>query len=190
MPRTDKLELIYKAMFVPEEEVTLSPGDRELLTRVKFGYTAWLEHPTYTDAQMRNLLVTHFGVEKYTAMQDMTMVRLLLGNVRNASKEFFRYKVNHILDLATSAALAGDHAKAKSLTKIAEVFSRNNRTENDDGEHLPWDKIVPKDWSLSVDPEVAGVKLQPGAVEAARRLRRQLLEEAQEVSYEDVGGKG
>ena len=49
---------------------------------------------------------------------------------------------------------------------------------------------MPKDWSLSVDPEVAGVKLQPGAVEAARRLRRQLLDEAQEVSYEDVGGKG
>ena len=84
--------------------------------------------------------------------------------------------------------MAGDHAKAKSLTKIAEVFARNNRTEDNDGELLPWDKIVPKDWSLSVDPEVAGVKLQPGAVEAARRLRRQLLEEeTKEVSYEDVG---
>ena len=49
MPRTDKLELIYKAMLVPEEEVTLSPGDWELLTRVQFGYTAWLEHSTHTD---------------------------------------------------------------------------------------------------------------------------------------------
>lgn len=190
MPRTDKMELVYRAMFEPEAEQALSESDRRLVSRVKYGYTVWLEHPTYTDTQMRDLLMTQFKVEKYLAMQDMTLIRLLLGNVKNASKEFFRYKVNYILDQATNAAMAGDHAKAKSLTKIAEVFARNNRTEDNDGELLPWDKIVPKDWSLSVDPEVAGVKLQPGAVEAARRLRRQLLDEAQEVSYEDVGGKG
>ncbi len=188
MPRTDKMELVYRAMFEPEAEQALSESDRRLVSRVKYGYTVWLEHPTYTDTQMRDLLMTQFKVEKYLAMQDMTLIRLLLGNVKNASKEFFRYKVNYILDQATNAAMAGDHAKAKSLTKIAEVFARNNRTEDNDGELLPWDKIVPKDWSLSVDPEVAGVKLQPGAVEAARRLRRQLLEEeTKEVSYEDVG---
>lgn len=185
MPRTDKLELIYKAMFVPEEEISLSPTDRALLMRVKFGYTTWLEHPTYTDAQMRNLLMTQFGIEKYLALQDLTLIRLVLGNVSNASKEFFRYKVNHILDLATNAALAGDHAKAKSLTKIAEAFARNNRTEDNDGEYIPWDKIVPKDISVSIDPEVAGVKVERGAVEAAKKLRRKLLEESEEVDYEE-----
>lgn len=185
MPRTDKLDLVYKAMFVPDEEVALSSTDRAMLDRIKFGYTTWLEHPTYTDTQMRNLVMTQFGVDRHVALQDLTLIRLLLGNVTNASKEFFRYKVNHLLDLATSAALAGDHQKAKSLTKIADTFAKNNRTEENDGDHIPWDRIVPKDLSVSIDPAVAGVKVERGAVEAAKRLRRQLLEESEETAYEE-----
>ena len=61
MPRTDKMELVYRAMFEPEAEQALSESDRRLVSRVKYGYTVWLEHPTYTDTQMRDLLMTQFN---------------------------------------------------------------------------------------------------------------------------------
>ena len=69
-------------------------------------------------------------------------------------------------------------AKAKALQKIAESYIKNNRCDADDGERLPWEEIKPKDWSFSVDPAVAGVKVDPKLRERAAALKKKYLQEA------------
>ncbi len=182
MPRTDTLDLIHKAMFT-DQEVALSEADQHLLQRIKSGYAIWVDKPHLSDREMRDYLMVTFHQERNQALKDISYIKLLLGNVTNASKEFFRYKVNYLLDQATTAAMAGNERKAKSLVKVAEVFVKNNRTDIDEGEKLPFDKIVISDWSFSVDPAVVGVSVKPGTLERAKKLKQKYLDE---LGIEDV----
>lgn len=175
MPRNDSMDLVVKAMF--DSSVELSDNDRQMLVRLRDVYTFWLEKPTLTDSKIRDYLMVNHKISKSQAYTDIAHIKMVLGNVPVASKEFFRYKANHILDEAHAAAIAGNDKKAKALTKIAEAIAYNNRTNEDDGEKMPFDEIVPKDLSFTIDPTVAGVKEIPGMREKAMKLLKKYSDE-------------
>lgn len=179
MARKDSLDLISQALF--DSSVQLSEADLALMERLRDSYTFWLEKPTLTDTQMRDYIMTTHGLSRQQALNDLSRVKLLLGNVSIASKEFFRHKVNDILDKAFAAASSGQEKKAKALVKIAEGFISNNRTDQDDGEKLPFGDIVPKDLSFSIDPSVAGVKPVPGIEEKVAKLRKKYLDDIETI---------
>lgn len=177
MARSDSLDLITMALFDMERREALSGSDLALLDRLRDTYTFWLDKPTLTDTNIRDYLMVNFGVSRSQAYNDIAILKTVLGNVPTASKEFFRYKANHILDEAHTAAIAGNDRKAKALTKIAEIIAYNNRTNEDDGEKLPFGDIIPKDLSFTLDPEAAGVKPVPGVREKAQKLFEKYKEE-------------
>lgn len=177
MGRADSLELISQALFDTEKRQSLSPADAELLERVRDAYTFWLEKPTMTDTNIRDYLMANHCISRSQAYNDIAIIKAVLGNVPTASKEFYRYKANHILDQAHAAAIAGNDAKAKALTKIAEAIAYNNRTYDDDGEKMPFNEIVPKDLSFTLDPSAAGIKPVDGLREKSKRLFEKYKEE-------------
>lgn len=177
MPRDNTLELITDALFDNEKKTQLSVTDTAILERIRDVYTFWLEKPTLTDTNIRDYLMVNFSLSKSQAYRDIAILKTVLGNVPTASKEFHRYKVNHILDEAHAAAIAGNDHKAKALTKVAEIYAYNNRTNEDDGDKLPFGDIVPKDLSFTLDPEAAGVRAVPGIREKSDRLFKKYNEE-------------
>ncbi len=185
MARNDSLDLITKALF--DSSIELSGADQVLIARLRNVYTFWLDKPTLTDVKIRDYLIANFGISKSQAYQDIAAIKMVLGNVPTASKEFYRYKANFILDEAHAAATAGNDKKAKALTKIAEAIVYNNRCNEDDGEKIPYDEIIPKDPSFSIDPTVAGVKPIPGAREKAMELLKKYSDEIEidTSSYDD-----
>lgn len=177
MARSDSLELITQALFDAEKKQSLSVADLELLERVRDAYTFWLEKPTLTDTNIRDYLMANHAISKSQAYNDISIIKAVLGHVPTATKEFYRYKANHILDQAHAAAMAGNDNKAKALTKIAEAIAYNNRTNEDDGEKLPFHEIVPKDLSFTLDPSAAGIKPVEGLREKSKRLFEKYKEE-------------
>lgn len=184
--KNDSLDIIIKAMF--DDNIALNDCQRSLLVRIKDAYTLWLSQPTLTDTKIRDYLMVNHHVSKSQAYNDIAMIKIVLGDVPLASKEFFRYKANYILDEAHAAAMAGNDKKAKALTKIAEAIVYNNRTNVDDGEKIPFDEIVPKDLSFTVDPSVAGVKVIPGIREKAMKLLKKYSDdiEIDVVDYDET----
>lgn len=185
MAKEDTLDLIHKAMF-SLEPVKLSEENKQLLERMKATYTTWLENPMMSTTQLRNYMMTSFGLSRQAALRELNYVRTIMGDVTNASKEFWRYKVNHLADMAAQAAVAGDDRKAKALCKVAEIYIKNNRTDQEDGEKIPYDQIVPPQFEMSVDPEVAGVHADPTVMAKARRLQEKYLREISDAEYEEV----
>lgn len=175
MARNDSLDLVVRAMF--DSSVVLTEKDQQMMVRLRDVYTFWLSKPTLTDSNIRDYLMVNFGLSRSQAYNDIAHIKMVLGNVPVANKEFFRYKANHILDEAHNAAMAGNEKKAKALTKIAEAIAYNNRTNEDDGEKMPFDEIVPKDLSFTIDPTVAGVKVIPGMREKAIKLYEKYAED-------------
>jgi hypothetical protein len=94
-----------------------------------------------------------------------------------SNKEQMRYKANYLYDAAAAAAMAGNDAKAKALTKIADGIVKNNRLEEAEGEDYPWDEIIPVDISLTVDPSVIGISPIPNIRDKAAKLLKQYTED-------------
>ena len=190
MARQDTLDLITQALFSIEKRNELSEGDLKILERLRDVYTLWLDKPTLKDTDIRDYIMVNYDSTKSAAYTDIALLKTVLGNVPVATKEFYRYKANYILDQAHAAAVAGNDRKAKALTKIAEGIAYNNRTNEDDGEKLPYDEIVPKDLSFTLDPSAAGVKPVPGIVEKAKKLFKKYeedidLDTSSYVDYEE-----
>lgn len=186
MSRNDSLDLISKALF--DDSVQLSEADQLMLLRLKDAYTFWLDKPLLSDSDIRDYLMVKYDLSKPQALNDLYRVKILLGNVTNASKEFMRHKVNTLMDEAYAAANAGFDKKAKALAKIAEIIIANNRTDQDDGEKLPFDQIVPKDYSYTLDPSIVGVKPDPSIKKKAESLYQKYAEDI-EVEIEDNDGR-
>lgn len=177
MARNDTLDIINAALFDKEKQDKLAPADRELLERIQTTYSFWLDKPTLTDANIRDYIMVNFGLSRSKAYEQISLLKMLLGSVPQASKEFYRYKANYILDQAHAAAIAGNDRKAKALTKIAEAIAYNNRTNEQEDIGLPFDEIVPKDQSFTTDPAVLGIVPQPGLREKANRLLKKYEED-------------
>ena len=105
------------------------------------------------------------------------MIKAVFGNVPKADKELQRYKANRLLDMASAAALAGNDRKAKALTKIADSLVRVNQLDEPEGEDFPWDEIVPKDYSFTVDPRVIGIEPEQDIEAKSRRLLKQYTQD-------------
>lgn len=179
----DKVDMLAAAMEDESKQAQLSERDQEHLHRLKDVYGYWLDHPMLTDAKIRDYIMTSFGQNKMQAYRDIWLVKVLLGNAPKANKEFMRYRANHLYEMAAAAAMAGNDTKAKALTKIADGIVKANQLDVAEGEDYPFEEIVPKDYSFTVDPTVIGITPDPDAKIKAERLLKKYTEE---VDADDI----
>ena len=171
----ETLDLMARKM--ENDSIVLTAGQQAHFDRLRDAYTHWLSNPLLSDNRMRDYMMATHHVSTNQAYRDITLLKLLFGSVAVANKEQMRYKANYLYDAAAAAALAGNDAKAKALTKIADGIVKNNRLDEAEGEDFPWEDIVPVDMSLSVDPSVIGIDPIPNIREKAAKLLKQYSEE-------------
>ena len=171
----ETLDLIVRKM--ENDSIILTESQQEHYDRLRDAYTHWLSNPLLSDNRMRDYLMATHHVSTSQAYRDITLVKMLFGSVQVANKEQMRYKANYLYDAAAAAAMAGNDAKAKALTKIADGIVKNNRLEEQEGEDYPWDEIIPVDISLTVDPSVIGIEPIPHIREKAAKLLKAYTED-------------
>lgn len=173
--QSDLLDVLSASLEDPNK--TLPEKEGKHLLRLRDAYTWWLNHPLYSDSRIRDYLMSCYNVGRSQAYADIAIIKALFGAVGRSEKEFQRFRANKLLDMASAAALAGNTDKAKALIKIADSIVKVNRLDEPESEALPWDEIVPKDFSLTVNPEVIGIKPEPGAEKKAKALLAQYLKD-------------
>ena len=170
--RNDSLDLVINHLFeTPTKRTALKPADQTLLERVEYCFTLQLSNPIYTDMQVRNALMNHFGVGRQQAYALMNMTKAALVNVATAGKAWVKTKIAYLLDKAAGLALAGDVRTAAMLTKIAEAWGRTYRTDLDEGDTLEARKWVQiEKVQIVTDPTVINVNVTERDREETRRL--------------------
>lgn len=174
-PNPEMLDLIFAKM--EDESIALTAQQQIRFERLTNAYTHWLSNPLLPDNRMRDYIMAMYGVTARIAYQDIAIIKALYGKVPLANKEQQRHKANHLYDMAAAAAIAGNDTKAKALTKIADGIVKNNRLDENDGEEFPWEEIIPKDMSLTVDPSVIGIEPVPNIQAKAAKLLKQYTED-------------
>lgn len=185
------IQRMNEALFAPED-ANLSEKESEIATRLRDAFTVWLDKPMMSDSEIRDRLMNEYGISKTQAYRDLANVKILLGNVKAAGKEWFRFKANSILDQAYKAADEGEHKLAKSLVLIANALVKVNRLDVDEGEQIPWEETIPQPFEPTTDPLAIGIKPIDNLRERIAELKKKYIDDITvDVNYEDVNeGRG
>lgn len=161
----------------------------ERLHRIRGMYAYWLQFPGKFDQEIVNYDMQMFGVKRAQAYDDLHLVQLLLGNIKQASKEFMRWKINRDLEEDLKAARrAGDF---RSVAAIEKNRILNNRTDKDDEMELEFEKIVPQQFEPTDDPTVLGITKVPDLRGRIRQMiKKYSAANMQYADYEEVEDDG
>lgn len=155
------------------------------LHRIRGLYAYWLQFPSKLDNDLVQYDMALFKVSRSLAYEDIHLVKVLLGNLQQTTKEFMRWKINKSIEQdITAARRAGDLRSVASLTK---VWVLNNRTDKDDEPDLEFDKIVPQNFEPTDDPTVLGIERIPDLRGKIRALYKKYSNTTiQEADFEEV----
>lgn len=157
MSRKTNLDKFNDVLFKDfDEQQHLTLVERDQLKRYRATFTQSLVKPSIPDNQLRDFLISEFGISTSQAYRNIANVRILLGNVRNAVKEWIRYLVKETLKQAIEDA--SDKRKLKERIMAAAMLAKYNRLDKEDIEKLPWDEIVPEGIEPTTDPTVLKIK--------------------------------
>ncbi len=97
MGREHTLDKIQRVFFEGASESTLTPIQQEQIRRYRAAFSVWLDKPIMSDSHIRDFLMREFGVGRTQAYSDINNLKYLLGNIRNAGKEWQRYKADQLV---------------------------------------------------------------------------------------------
>jgi hypothetical protein len=165
-----RFDKIQKAMFETPEKAKnmLSDKDLEIKIRYEKAFTFWLNNPELDDRQVARFLINECNVSKSVAYEDLKKIKILLGNVKVAAKEWHRHMV---IQMSLEAyRMAKAKKDPKSMVLAADKIGKYTKLDKDEAEALPWDQLLPP--NFEPDPDIALLNLKP--VENIEAKRKQL----------------
>lgn len=190
MSRKANLDKFQEMMFRDINEMTsLSTVEVQQLLRYRFTFTMLLETPSLSDNKLKDALMSQFGISQTQAYRDISNMKIILPNIRNAGKEWNRYIVNEELKHCIEEAKRTDKLKERILAVSA--FAKYNRLDQIDEEEMPWDEIIPQQIEPTNDPTVLGATPLVNRDEEIRKLYDKYKGdiEIEDIEYEDLNNE-
>ena len=145
-----------------------------------------------SDKALREFLVNTYGISVTQADQDMKNVQILLGNVKRAAKEWYRYIANEmvkqaICDLDNSEKdVKSAFFRAKAKIAAAEALVKINRLNKIDADPFDWDQIKLPDFEPTNDPVEAGILTGTSRSELEEKIRKLEEKYSEVIEIKDV----
>jgi hypothetical protein len=184
MPRPGTLEICRKYLYENIDQIPEAYRDR--VKRVRVGFSHWYEFPSTSRSRIRDLIVHEFGVTGKTAYEDIQVIEILLGNIKNPEKAWIRYRVNTFLEEAYRLAKLQKDPKAMAIA--ADKMGKYNMLDKPDADPLPFDEIVPQTFEPTDDPSSLGLKKDPDIREKKKRMIEKYIADIEitDVPYEEL----
>jgi hypothetical protein len=184
MPRPGTLEVCRKYLYEDADQIPEAYRDR--IMRIRVGFSHWYEFPSTSRSRVKDVIVQEFGVTAKTAYEDLQIVEILLGNIKNPEKAWIRYRVNTMLEEAYRIAKLQKDAKAMAVA--ADKLGKYNMLDKPDAEPLPFDEIVPQPFEPTDDPTVLGLKKDPEIRDKKKRMLEKYINDIEiiDVPYEEL----
>lgn len=188
MPRPGTLEVCRKYLYEDADNIPAAYYDRVM--RVRIGFSYWYEFPSKTRTEIRDHIVKNFEVANKTAYEDLQIVDVLLGNIKNPTKDWIRFRVNSMLDDAYKKASGIKNPKdaAIAMAAVADKIGKYNMLDKPDAEPLPFEEIVPQPFEPTDDPTPLGIKKDPKIREKKNKMLEKYHSEIEiiDVPYEEI----
>jgi hypothetical protein len=189
MPRKPSLDKFHKVLFDNVDELKhLNEKELRQLKRYRSIFTLSMDNPAISDIKLRDFLTKEYGISMVQAYDDIHNMRILLGNMRNAGKEWVRYVVNETLKEAIDQAKKQGAKGLKNVIAAAAALAKYNMLDKHTAEELPWEEIMPVSIEPTSDPTVLNVKpLANKEAEIKKLMEKYGADiEIEDVDYEDI----
>lgn len=189
------LEKLHTFLFSgKDEQIENFTADQQVVViRYRGIISKWLSEPMLSDSMMVRFIMNDFNVCENQAYKDLSRIKILIGNVENASKEFQRYRATEMIlkgyDLASTAVSQLEIKQAQIMIKAGEALGRIYMLDKNDIERIPWEDIIPIELEPTTDISVIGRKPMKNLEEVKSRLRKKYGAPI-DVPFEDVSDGG
>ena len=189
MDKLTTFDKIQKTLFDDPESISIELNNHEIeiKERYKQVFVYWLEKPYLMDIQIIRYMMLEMGLSKSQAYRDLPTIKLLLGNVKAASKEFIRWQVTQIL--LEAVGMARKQKNPIAMAMAADKIGKYCKLDKEELDAIPWEEIQLPILEPSADIKTLDPKLKEYTDEARKKLREKYLSrpEIQEAEIIDDG---
>lgn len=183
------LEACRLDLFASEEELrdkypTLLA---ERVMRLRDMYNYWLSNPSMKDRQLRDQIMSRYGVSQSTAYSDIGIIHQLVPLLSCKSKEYYRAKANEML--AETYAMAKSRKDTKTMERTIATMAKVNGLDKPDDFQPEYDQIPVQPWCATTDPTVLGLTPIPDLYNHISKLTKDLMRDhpdIQDVEFEEA----
>lgn len=189
MPMPSTLDAARVDLFSPENELQSKYNDILVnrLLRLRDMYSWYLANPESKDKVFVDTVMERYGIHKVEAYDDLKIVKAVLPNLTQSSRDFHRWRYNEMI--LETYKMAKARKDTKTMEKSATSYAKFNRVDLEDEQAVPYDQIVVQPFTATSDPTVLGIKPMPNLHEKIKSLIEKYSAETldiEDVEYEDV----
>lgn len=179
------IEVAHTDLFTPVDELQQRFPEVlvERLLRVRDLYNWLISNPEASDrAFVQTELERYPQLSKVTAYADLKVVKALLPNLAQASRDFHRWRFNEMI--LETYRMAKARKDTKTMEKAAASYAKYNRVDLEDEQNIPYELIVVQPFTATDDPTVLGIKPIPNIQDKIKSMIAKYR--AETIDIEDV----
>ena len=172
------LQKLHKHLFAEQDELpqVFDEHEHDIVIRYRSIFTKWMGEPHLRDIQIINHLTSEYSLSERQAYRDLSNIKSLIGNVRNASKEFQRYRASEMIlkgfETAKNSTSAMEVKQAMAMIRAGEALVKVHKLDKDELDNIPWDDIIPINLEPTTDVSVMNRKKIDNLKELQAKLRK------------------
>lgn len=178
MPLPVIADVALRHLFSSATEMTkagVPEATQQHVVRLRDMYNYWLQFPRKKDREIVAELRHRYKIGNSQAYDDLRLIKGLLGNLQEASKQYHRYRFLEMI--MESYDLARSLKDTKSMVSAADKYAKYMQLDRDDEHENRYDLIPVQPFEPTDDPTVIGIKPVADIREKIRRKKAQYWNE-------------
>ena len=174
MSQPNIVDIAKADLYSPREELLerYAVGQVEHLIRLRDMVSWSLANPDAKDRQFVEEIRQRYHISHVKAYADLKIVKVLLPNLSETSREFHRWKFNEMI--METYQMAKKRKDTRTMEKAAASYAKFNRIDIEDEQTVPYHMIVVQPFFPTTDPRVVGINPIPNIDERIRKLMKEL----------------
>ena len=189
MPFPAVQDVITTDFFTAEDELrkSLPAASVERVLRLRELYNWVISNPDCKDKEFVDVAIGRFGICKTLAYDDLKIIKSVLPNITQASRDYHRWKYNEMI--LETYQMAKKRKDTKTMERAATSYAKFNNVNVEDEQSVPYDMIVVQPFTATDDPTVLGIKPIPNIEKVISDMIEKYRAESldiDDIEYEDA----
>ena len=161
MPFPAVQDVVTTDFFTAEDELRkeLPAASVERVLRLRELYNWVISNQDCKDKEFVDVAIGRFGISKTLAYDDLKIIKSVLPNITQASRDYHRWKYNEMI--LETYQMAKKRKDTKTMERAATSYAKFNNVNVEDEQSVPYDMIVIQPFTATQDPSVLGIKPIP-----------------------------
>lgn len=181
MPLPSTYEACKVDLLTSDEELRAKyPADLAgRVSRIRDMYNHWLSNPSMKDRQLRDAIMSKYGISQSAAYSDIVIIHQLAPLLSQKSRDFHRARANEMY--LEAYAMAKARKDVKTMAQLIASYSKTNGLDKEDEIAVPYEDIVRQPFCATLDVRVLGIKPIPDIYNHIAKLTKELLRDHADI---------